>query len=320
MVKNFLRKVLERGKIIKFSFFKSLRNSRYILQSNSNIENLEYQALLYVHSIEKGMTHEKIRYGFGKKKLEELVKIINKYIENNYDMNRFAIQVAIKTIESYIIFHKQNDFDVEWLEKQYEILNKYNNNSVEVGIHEYSKNELSIKDDFNFDEFISRRHSIRKFSKEEITEEEILRALSIAQKAPSACNRQPIKVYYSLDSKKNELIDNVVPGNNGFKKTINKYLIVVSDISAFGSREVNQWYINGGIYLSFLVLALHSLGLGTCIFQWAYFKEKESQLREIANIKDSEEVISIVGIGKYEDKVITPIGFRKGIEEMISRF
>ena len=67
MVKNFLRKVLERGKIIKFSFFKSLRNSRYILQSNSNIENLEYQALLYVHSIEKGMTHEKIRYGFGKK-------------------------------------------------------------------------------------------------------------------------------------------------------------------------------------------------------------------------------------------------------------
>ena len=320
MVKKTLKKILERIKFLKYSFNKNIKSCKYILQSDTKMESIEYQILLYVHSIEKGLTFKKIRYGFGRKKIEELLKFIKEYIYLDYDMDRYAIQAGMIAIESYIKFHKEVSYDISWLEKEYNTFKEYIKHYVNVGTHCYDKEELINNKDFLFEDFISRRHSIRSFSKEEVTENEIKKALKLAQNAPSACNRQPIKVYYSLNKEKNAIIDEIIPGNSGFMGNVDKYLIITSDVSAFGGNEINQWYVNGGIYCSFLVLALHSLGIGTCIFQWAYDKSKEKKLRKLANIRENEEIIIVVGIGKYEEKISVPIGCRKRIEEISYKF
>lgn len=322
MLKLWLKKIKSSIEIIKFSN-KNMKNSlKSIKMYNSNkIEYLEYEILLLVHSIEKGLCYENMRYGFGKDKISRLILLINQYLNQNYDVNRYAFQEGLAALRKYYEIHNNVNYNLGNIESEIKsILNNVNSINVQAGAKRYKKEELEKGKNFDFNNFISCRHSIRKYSNVEVTEEQIKLAISMAQKAPSACNRQPSKVYFSLSSEKNALIDSIVPGNKGFKNQINKYLIITSDRAAFGTVELNQWYVNGGIFSAFLVLALHSLGIGSCIFQWADIEDNDEKIRKIAKIPNNEQVILIIGIGNYADEVNIPIGYRKDIKETISIF
>ena len=141
----------------------------------------------------------------------------------------------------------------------------------------------------------------------------------MARMAPSACNRQPVKVYYSLNEKKNKQISNLVPGNNGFNNAIPYFMIVTSSKSYFGLFEYNQWYVNGGIFLGYLRLAFHSHNLGSCIFQWG-LRAPEKELRELCQIPYCESIVAIVGFGYYAAETTVIQAQRKSIQEYISKF
>ena len=137
--------------------------------------------------------------------------------------------------------------------------------------------------------------------------------------ATSPCNRQPVKLYYSMDHDKNKIISKIIPGNIGFENEIRNFLIVTSSKNYFSLQEYNQWYVNGGIFLGYLRLALHILNLGSCIFQWALYAD-EKQLRAICTIPQSEVIIAIIGIGHYANESYCIKAQRKSTEEYISKF
>lgn len=319
MIKEKLKNLREYIKVINISIKNIGTDIKYINKNKKDLITLEYKMLLYVHSLEKGMTFKNIRYGFGKAKINELFKLIECYFSIGYEVDRYAIQESLSIINTYIEFHNKNKHSVREIEDRFSLLKRKMKDPNMAGVKKIKKEELSGLN-FDFEKFVSSRHSIREFSNENVEEGAIRQAISIAQNYPSACNRQPIKVYYSLEDEKNRSIDSLVPGNSGFKGMVNKYLIVTSEITAFGSQEINQWYVNGGIYLSFLLLSLHSLGLATCTFQWAEIKNKTKELKKIAKIKCSERVIAVIGVGKYVDENIVPIGTRKDIREVIQVF
>ena len=83
----------------------------------------------------------------------------------------------------------------------------------------------------NFQEFFKSRHSIRQFSKEPVTEEEINKAVSLAMHAPSACNRQSVKVYFYKDEATNKGLGNLIAGNTGFENETSRYIVITSNVS-----------------------------------------------------------------------------------------
>ena len=120
-----------------------------------------------------------------------------------------------------------------------------------------------------------------------------------------------------MDDEKNKAVSRIVPGNTGFEDEIPNFLIITSAKNYFGVFEYNQWYVNGGIFLGYLRLALHIVNLGSCIFQWG-LRADEKSLRQLCHIPKSEAIVAIVGIGHYAEQSFCIKAQRKSVEEYIS--
>lgn len=92
---------------------------------------------------------------------------------------------------------------------------------------------------------------------------------------------------------------------------------VTTDRACFSYVEQFQWYINGGIYLSYLSLALHSLGIGHCIMQWKAFYRTENELKKICGISKREAIIAVIGCGYYADNVKCIRAQRKTVDDTL---
>lgn len=156
---------------------------------------------------------------------------------------------------------------------------------------------------------------MRTYSADSVTNEEMLHAIDLAKRAPSACNRQPWHVYYSFNSDKIDAIRNAVPPQ-AFLKDTPYFCVVAVDKSLFGPSEINQWFINGGIFISFFILALHHLGIGSVVLQYTLFNKTEKGLRKALDIKDTDEIIAVIGYGKYPDEAKCICAQRRPNEEI----
>ena len=159
------------------------------------------------------------------------------------------------------------------------------------------------------------RHSMRTYSSDPISNEEILKAIELAKRAPSACNRQPWHIYYSFNNEKIDVIRNAVPPQT-FLHDTPYFCVIAVDKSLFGAAEINQWFINGGIFTSFFILALHHLGIGSVVLQYTMFNDTEARLRKALEIKDKDEIIAVIGYGKYPDKAKCICAQRRPNEEI----
>lgn len=81
-----------------------------------------------------------------------------------------------------------------------------------------------------------------------------------------------------------------------------------------------RWYLNGGIFVSYFTLALHSIGIGSCIFQYPDFFESLGDIRKLTDMSSSEVVVAIIGYGKYPDKAKCIVASRKSVEDISKVF
>ncbi len=194
------------------------------------------------------------------------------------------------------------------------------NNYCVAGVDNIKKEVLTCQNKEAIQSLFENTRSIRNYDKSiAVTEDEIKSAISLSRMAPSACNRQPVKVYYTMDPIKNVGISKLIPGNRGFENEIPNFLVVTSAKNFFGLFEYNQWFVNGGIFLGYLRLALQTVNLGSCIFQWS-LRSDEKSLRTLCGIPENEAIVAIVGIGHYANESYCIKAQRKSVDEYISKF
>jgi len=285
--------------------------------------------LVEVHSVEKGLGLSNTQPGHSAKPVNNLLNKLFGYIDRGYDIHDFAFQETLRVIMAYVDY--QNQFDTSLFPAFKDIERKYGalsdklgkefvdkvRESFSAGAKTVSKMDMLQGTQFDFSGFISTRHSVRMYQKSPITIEEMTNIVAIANKAPSACNRQPCKVYFCNDEEKVSIIDTLITGSNGFKGEIPNYIILTVDRAQFMQEEQFQWYINGGIYLSYLTLAMHSAGVGSCIMQWKAFYHTEKELKTILGISDREAIIAIVGCGYFQDNTRCICAQRKPVEDTL---
>lgn len=163
-----------------------------------------------------------------------------------------------------------------------------------------------------FAKLVSARRSVRSFSSREMPRAVIESAVRLAQLSPSACNRQPCRVYLVNDAAKKKAMLALQNGNRGFGHLIPTLAVITSDSGVFfNPSERHEPYVDGGLFSMSLMYALSSQGLATCCLNWCVSPEQDRALRNLVPITDSEVVIMFMAIGYPELDVLVPRSPRK---------
>ena len=169
-----------------------------------------------------------------------------------------------------------------------------------------------------FETIVNTRHSVRLFKKEPVDRDDLRKALELAMRAPSACNRQPVRVYI-LDHGKFDIIKNWTGGVKTFIETVDKLLIVTGQMAAFEDDEYYQYTVSAGIFVGFLTLSLHTYGIGSCILQRPLLRESSwESVAESLNIPVNEQSVCAVAIGVPQDEINVPVSHRLSYDRVVT--
>lgn len=257
--------------------------------------------IMQSHIIEKGLSLKNVRPGFGVPKILSLVSSSITYFRIYKDPELFYFITSI--LKSYIDFQKKCNIENK------DIIDGYNKllglheldesfSYLNGGIKKVRKQDIMNNISINYSSFIKSRHSIRNFTGNKIDPLLIEKALELAENTPSACNRQPWNVYVFYKEKNIHDILDIQGGARQFKEGISCLILITSSCNYFFSNEYHQPYVNGGLYSMNLLLALHSVGLGTIPLNMGISSEKVNAIFRLSNIPDSEIPIMLIGVGE----------------------
>ena len=252
-------------------FYQDYKNYKMWNYNNPKIKtraSQESKILRQTHMIEKGMSLSNPRRGFGQAKIADLFKLMDAYLDLGYPSEGMPFQNAICVLKSYVEMQREMNYENSELISKLASYEKYCLPGLMAGIEHENKSHLMEKAKLHYPEFFLSRHSMRQFSDKIVNPADIKKAVQIAQKAPTACNRQAAKVYMYLNEKVNEELSDLIAGNTGFDKDVKNYLVITADVSAFyDTFERNQIYVEAGLFTMALVEALHYYGIGSCVLQ-----------------------------------------------------
>ena len=271
----------------------------------TNSTQLEAEITRVYHAIEKGLSLSDIKVGFGRDKAEYLLSLLIMYQKKGYSLDSSQYLTALVVLQEYIRFCGDKNDRLNKIKKFVEkaMIDKAH---IGGGILTKNKSDLLTASKQNFAELAFNRHSIRNYTDETVDDEIIIDAIKIAQRSPSVCNRQATRVYL-INNK--ETIQRVLPlqgGNVGFGHLIKKLLIITADLCAFdGTHERNQGFIDGGMFAMSLLYSIQFHGLGACALNWARALETDLALRSEINIRESNVILMMIGVGHIPD-IVTP--------------
>jgi nitroreductase len=262
-------------------------------------ENLA-ELMVANHTLEKGLTMHNRRLGFGYPKVRGIIDRCRKYIKD-YSPNHIEIQCSIDILQQYYDLHVDNHFELP--------------DDIVKGILELTKSKLydtklcyeTTKFEYftptdNFKDFALSRHSVRWYSDEKVPNEDIINAIHLAQTAPSACNRQEIKVYVvSTDEKKKALLK-LHKGHTGFGDQADRILLITADMGFWQCYNRTSAFLDAGIFTMNLLYALHYYGICACTLNAHLSIKNQKKLRNIVGYSESEIPTVFISIGKAPEK------------------
>ncbi len=151
-------------------------------------------------------------------------------------------------------------------------------------------------------EVIRKRRTIRKFTDEEVTEEQVETILEMAMYAPTYMNRQPWHFVVIRDKELQKQL--------GETLGVRPYLQEASAVIAvYGDPEIsNTWDLDGCAAIENMLIAATGLGLGSA---WAgspgnlAWGEAEELLRDALKVPGGFRALSLVCLG-YTAKMVVP--------------
>ena len=280
-------------------------------------EKLLTDILMTTHALEKAFSLNNPKKGFGVTKSMQPTNNIEKYI-SKYGYNS-KLDVPISLIITYLNYQKETKYSDKKLDeveiKIQKILSNINQPKAKfnkAGKISFSKETMLHLNDANFKTLARNRYSIRHFGKGDISEEILKEAIKIAQKSPSACNRQSYRVHIFSDKQK-DIILSTQGGANSFYKEANKAILITGDLNRYYSTEMHLPYIDASLFAMSLMYALTYLGIASIPLTMG---RKLSVLKQIQGMKipQNEIPVILIAIGNYPDEVIVSQSERFSID------
>lgn len=156
---------------------------------------------------------------------------------------------------------------------------------------------------------IQNRRSVRKYRKDPVEDEKIIKCLEAARWAPSASNRQPWHfIVVKNENTRKKLADLHAYGR--FMKESPVVIIVLCD----PKNHPKYYMYDPCIATQNLLLAAYAQGLGTC-WMGMVNVDFEEDMKELLDIPKSMRILCCVSMGYPAE---TPTSTRKKLAEIVS--
>lgn len=283
---------------------------------------LQAKLLFYYHKIEKGLSMPGKRRFFGLEVIPQVIRLLTVWESNGNSKSDLIYIGAINSLRSYKIFISQANIaqSPETLKivtdflYQREITPSAASTPIKI-------TKTQIESTIPFDDFKTLcevRRSAREFNSEKVPRELIEQAISLAQLSPSACNRQPCKVYIAENEALKKSLLSHQNGNAGFGHLAPIIFVVTSDSNHFfGAIERNQPYIDGGLFSMSLLFALQTQGIVSCCLNWCVAPSTDIATHNLLNIPSSERIIMYIAAGFPVATTTVPKSHRKAISSAL---
>lgn len=309
-----LAKIVGHSMVDGWRFFRWSHDGR----RDRHVEQRQNAIIKAYHGIEKGLSLAEPRSGFGQAKVRMLMKKLDAFMARQ--PASAPIMAAIASLQEYQRFNADCGLFLPWLDTWLEGAIQRARPSINPvghigGTIKVTKAEINAAVFGVRPEFFLSRHSIRQFGSLKVPQADIEKAVRLAQKAPSACNRQGPRVHCFSDPM---TALSHQPGNAGFGHLASQALVVTSDLQAFcSSGERHQAYVDGGIFAMALVNALHALGYGSCMLAWNSSPYAESNVKHDLGISRSEVIIMMIAVGTLPDDFRVAVSARRPLDTVL---
>lgn len=328
MLKKTLKNLIPNSVWIQLQRFKAkhrldrysrTQNARFLRFSANpwnkpNQEELRGQIIYYIHRIEKGLTHESdFRAGFGKNALQSLHDLLQQWRTARYPTTDTTYQAALSVVMAYIEKHRQEHqplpafltalFPMEECEEP------RSDNTI-AGVKLVTAEEKRDNKDKSFKELFQGRASIRQYAKDPVDLDMVRKAIDLAMKTPSVCNRQSYRITLIDAPDRIRKILTVQGGWRGYAYPP-VLAVITSDVRSFiYMEEHNEPFVDGGIFTMSFLLALEYENLAACPLNLMCSDENASKVRKFASIPEYESLIVCVAIGNFPERTLAPKSFR----------
>lgn len=300
----------------RFSTYAGLNKSR-----NDQIQRAA-RITLYAHQVEKGLSLAAPRLGFGMTVIMPLFDDIQRYIED-YGVDT-TVRAALAALANYVEFHHQHAHPIGEVAQRLTAITQQYQLSMEAiqawqgGAMKVSRQSLEAARHHGFSAFFASRHSVRQFGGAPIPPSDIMRAVEVAQKTPSVCNRQSWRVHAFSNPTQMASLLAIQGGGRGFAERASAVLIVTAELGSFlGVAERYQAWIDGGMFSMSLCLAFHDLGYGTCCLNWSKEPSADKRMRQAAPIPASEQIVMLIAVGTLQDEFMVACSYRPPVTDLL---
>lgn len=316
-------KVAFAKKLLRLNDFQ-LEKLRFLYREDRQVlyrqPSAHLSALLLSHALEKGMSLDD-RREFGADKAHELLTLLE---QPTFTPGTYEYNVSMSILSDYIEHYAASSAKNSLAPRFTQLVHRKPYQTLPAGAYDLPSTE--IQSSLHYEQalaFLNSRHDIRRTSNRTISHKLMQQIIQTASLAPSACNRQPWHFYYSLNPAQNRRLGALVGGNKAFADKMKYYGAVTIDQSLFSSRpdEFRQGYLNAGIFVAYLALAMHLHGIGSCIMQFTGFVgQDEPQARSLLQLPNSEQIMAIFGFGHYPKTVRCSYAARRSPDDILRQF
>jgi nitroreductase len=282
---------------------------------------LPYKVRRQIHRLEKGLTIPNRRQVFAEDYVEGVLQnfidcvLTTAESEQHWPAEyRWAFDILTEYFETVPATDRtreaHNQYLGEWA-KIRRLLNVRSDTSAAV-------NAAPI--DERLTQFYERR-SCRSFEGRPVPEELIRRVLIAAQQSPTACNKQPYRVYFSNEQQAASRMLELAPGARTMKQNVHNVLAVVGDYGAYEKfKDRNTLFVDSGIFAMAIMLAFRQYGIESCPINWQDVCDQHRKIGLRLGLKSSERVVLLIAFGYPLPKTVYPKSTKKLMEALLVRY
>ena len=151
--------------------------------------------------------------------------------------------------------------------------------------------------------FIFNRHSIRKYTGQEVEDEKIDQLLHAAMAAPSARKQDPWRFIVVKEAQILQKLKKILP-NGQFIDQAGTAIIVLGDINIAYANSLTYMLQDCSAAVENIMLAAAALDLGSCWLGVQGANERISALKSLFNLPDNIIPMATIAIGYPKEKVL----------------
>lgn len=267
-----------------------------------------------IHRLEKGLITRPSKPIFAQDYILNTVKTFRNIEGTKIDIK--TKEWAFGVLNQFFNIAPETDVNKE----AKEIFESINQDKYNLIPQTYSVNER-CKSNIEYSEFLKlnkQRRSIRYFKNIPVPRELLEKAIKAAIEAPSACNRQPF-TYRIIDDpdllKEAVLLPN---GSKTFSDSIKVMIFLIGDLSNyFSERDKHLIYIDSSLSAMSFILALETLGLSSCVVNWADLKSNNLRLKKFLKLENWEKCIMSIAVGYPDDNCEVASSVKKELKTVV---